>query len=162
MRRRFVALLAAAGVLSGTAVAVTGPAEAAPYERFLKSFRCDSPDPWPGAPLVIEVDATWTKFPSDGLPGPGIDLASNNLRGPGILPNLFEYNSEVTVSWRNHATGKRGTSHTRSRGHRVNWGAVIRPGSGRVTLRVDQRIGANAFVPMVNPQQSTCTTVLNV
>ncbi|WP_235831315.1 hypothetical protein [Gordonia zhaorongruii] len=136
-------------------------AGAAPWSeaQFVKTFRCDSPDPWPGPRIAIPVDVyTGITFPSDGLPGPVLSLKANSPRPVGTMLNVTEYNIRTTVKWRNLRTGRTGTVVTPTRANRVIWNAVIHPGAGPVRLSVRQKIGAMAFVPMVNPQYRTCGT----
>ncbi|WP_245569708.1 hypothetical protein [Gordonia shandongensis] len=149
-----------AGVLTAAsgAAAVTAPtASAAPPsgERYVGTLRCDSPNPWPMGRLRIPVDVfTDIAHPSDGLPGPAIALkASNSVHSIMMSP---EFTTLTTVRWRNRDTGRRGVVRVPSRSTRIDWEAVIHPGRGHVTFTVTQKIGAMAFVPMVNPQYSTC------
>lgn len=136
-------------------------ATAAPYgAQYVKSIRCDSPNPWPGAPLRILVDVyTSGPFPTDGLPGPAITLSANN---PGGAGPMLELTSRTTVRWKNATTGRTGTVVVPLRAHNANWEAVLHPGRGRVSFTIRQQIGALAFNPMVNPQYSSCrgSTVL--
>ncbi|MFZ2510548.1 MAG: hypothetical protein WAW85_05590, partial [Gordonia sp. (in: high G+C Gram-positive bacteria)] len=98
--------LTAAVAVGGVAI---GEANADPNGNYVKTIRCDSPDPFAGPPLRVTVDV-WNKVtrPSDGLPGPAVELISNNARGQGLFPNAGIYTIETTVNWRNVTTGKRG------------------------------------------------------
>lgn len=152
-RRVAGALLAASAALVA-GVATTGQANAEPHgAKYVKTIRCDSANPWPGAPLRILVDVyTGAPFPSDGLPGPSISLSANNPGGTGLLT----LTSLTTVRWANHTTGRTGVVRVPTRANAANWDAVLHPGRGRVSFTIRQQIGAMAFVPMVNPQYSTC------
>jgi len=150
-----------AGALIGTGAALAAvllgasPAAAAPYGgHYVKTIRCDSPNPWPAAPLRILVDV-WTggPFPSDGLPGPAITLDANN---PGGMGPILELTTLTTVRWHNRSTGRSGVVRVPTRAHNANWEAVLHPGRGRVSFTIHQKIGAMAFNPMVNPQHSSC------
>lgn len=91
-------------------------------------------------------------FPPDGARGPVLYLSANNSR-PGFL---LEYNVEATVRWVNTTTGARGTTIIPARGRSASWEGSLPTGRGHVAYAVTQKIGALAFVPMVNPQSSTC------
>lgn len=150
--------LALAAVTVGGGLAA-GAAQAEPELRhYVKTLRCTTADPFPGPPIRVRVDV-WNqiRYPSDGLPGPAIELIASDYRSPGILPNLATYNVETTVRWRNVTTGRRGVVRVPTRANRVTWQAVIHPGHGRVNFTIRQKVGALAFVPMVNPQYSTCS-----
>ncbi|MFT4088147.1 MAG: hypothetical protein QM658_13555 [Gordonia sp. (in: high G+C Gram-positive bacteria)] len=158
--RSAVALIAGLVTAAGAVGAGAGTASADPYQgkNYVKTIRCGSADPWGGAPLSIYVDVyNKVAFPSDGLPGPAIDLVASNPRSPSIIPNLTEYNVETTVRWRNVTTGRAGTVRVPTRSTRAGWEAVIHPGRGKVNFRIEQKIGALLFVPMVNPQTSHCS-----
>lgn len=145
----------AAATAGGTLIA--GEAAAEPELRnYVKTIRCNSADPFPGPQLPIRV-SVWNKvrFPSDGLPGPAIELIATGPR-PGGLPNIGTYTIETRVKWRNVTTGKRGSVFVPTTTNRVTWQAVIHPGRGQVHFTIHQKIGAVAFMPMVNPQFSSC------
>ncbi|GAC56244.1 hypothetical protein GOHSU_04_01130 [Gordonia hirsuta DSM 44140 = NBRC 16056] len=152
--RSLTALALAAGLTGGGLAAGQAHADQGNY---VKTLRCDSPDPFPGPPLRITVDV-WNKMkhPSDGLPAPAIALIASNNRKQGIFPNAGIYTMETTVNWRNVTTGKRGVVRVPTRASHVTWQAVIHPGHGRVDFTVRQKIGVLALVPMVNPQYSSC------
>lgn len=159
---RIVAALAlTAGISAGGLTATAGQAQAFPSGNYVKTIRCDTPDPFAGPPLRVTVDL-WNKVarPSDGLPGPAVQLISNNTRRQGLFPNAGIYNIETTVSWRNLTTGKRGVVRVPTRSYQFTWQAVIRPGQGRVNVTINQKVGTLVFVPMVNPQYSSCRTSL--
>ena len=140
------------GVVAGTTMGAPDAA-GSPLEQYVGSIRCDTPNPWPMAPLRTLVDVyTDVVYPSDGLPGPAIELKANG----GAVGPVLELTSVTTVRWHNATTGRRGTVRVPSRSHRVDWTAVIHPGHGRVEFTIDQKIGAMAFNPMVNPQFSRC------
>ncbi|EGD56858.1 hypothetical protein [Gordonia neofelifaecis] len=145
---------AAVAVLAAGFAAVP-QAAAAPYgAQYVRSIRCDSPNPWPGPRLPIIVDVyTGGPFPTDGLPGPAISLSANN---PGGVGQVLELTSLITVDWRNLDTGRTGSVRVPTRSHAANWDVVLHPGHGRVAFTVHQKIGAMAFNPMVNPQFSSC------
>lgn len=154
--RSAIALSVAAVTVGGGVSA--GQAAAAPELRnYVKTIRCDSADPFPGPRIGIRVDV-WNqvRFPSDGLPGPAIELIGTGNRPRSPLPNLATYNIETTVTWRNVTNGRRGVVRVPTRARLVTWQAVLHPGHGRVNFTIKQKIGALAFVPMVNPQYSTC------
>ncbi|WP_260868792.1 hypothetical protein [Gordonia sihwensis] len=158
VRRRGRAVAAAgasAAVLAAGCVAVP-QAHASPYgAEYVRSIRCDSANPWPGARLRIVVDVyTGGAFPTDGLPGPAITLSSNN---PGGVGPVLELTMLTTVTWRNLSTGRTGTVRVPTRAHAADWDVVLHPGRGAVRFTVHQKIGAMAFNPMVNPQYSSCT-----
>lgn len=160
--RTFAVLALTAGVAVGGGViggGVIGEATATPNGNYVKTIRCDSPDPFAGPALRVTVDV-WNKVtrPSDGLPGPAIELISNNARAQGLFPNAGIYTIETTVNWRNTSTGKRGVVRVPTRAYQFTWQAVIRPGAGRVAITINQKVGALVFVPMVNPQYSSCRT----
>ncbi len=131
------------------------PASAAPYgAEYVTTLRCDSPNPWPGAPLRIRVDVyTGAPFPSDGLVGPAISLSAMNRGGTGPI---LEVTTLTTVRWTNRTSGRSGVVRVPTRAHSASWDAVLHPGRGRVAFTIHQKIGALAFVPMVNPQYSSC------
>lgn len=156
-KRRGRPAVALSGVAAALAAALLGasPAAAAPYGgHYVKTLRCDSPNPWPAPPLPILVDV-WTggPFPSDGLPGPAITLEANN---PGGVGPILELTTLTTVRWTNISTGRTGAVRVPTRAHTANWEAVVHPGHGRVNFIIHQKIGAMAFHPMVNPQYSSC------
>nr|WP_226995778.1 hypothetical protein [Gordonia phthalatica] len=153
-RRAAAAVIAASATLAG-GLATAAPAAAAPYgAKYVKTIRCDSPSPWPAGPLRIFVDVfTDVPFPSDGLPGPAIALSANNPGGSGPI---LELTTLTTVRWTNRTTGRSGVVRVPTRAHSANWDAVIHPGHGAVSFTIHQKIGALAFVPMVNPQYTTC------
>ncbi|WP_298444765.1 hypothetical protein [Gordonia sp. (in: high G+C Gram-positive bacteria)] len=154
---RALSALALAAVAVGGGVSA-GQAHADPELRhYVKTLHCPSADPFPGPPLRIQVDVyNHVAFPSDGLPAPAIELIASDFPRPSILPNLTTYTTETTVRWRNTTTGKRGVVRVPTRSNRVTWQAVLHPGRGNVSFTITQKIGAMAFVPMVNPQYSTC------
>lgn len=150
-------VLALAAVTVGGSVSA-GQAAAAPELRnYVKTIRCSTADPYPGPRIATRVEV-WNdvKFPSDGLPGPAIELVASSPRPQSLLPNMATYTMETTVTWRNVTTGKRGVVRVPTRARLVTWQAVLHPGHGRVNFTIKQKIGAMAFVPMVNPQYSTC------
>jgi hypothetical protein len=148
-----VVIAAAAATVS---VVGAGPATAEP--NLLDTVSCNSADPWGppisnGAPLRIDIDVyNNVEFPKDGAKGPVLYLSANNPR-PGFLP---EYNVESTVRWVNTSTGNRGFVIIPARGRSASWEGSLPTGRGHVAFTVSQKIGALAFVPMVNPQYSSC------
>lgn len=153
-----LALAAATGVGALALGTAAGGAQAAPPLRnYVKTIRCDSANPFPAPRVPISVDV-WNqvRFPSDGLPGPAIELIASSPRPRGLLPNTGIYTMSTTVNWHNVTTGKRGVVRVPTRAERITWQAVLHPGAGQVNFRITQRIGAMVFVPMVNPQVSTC------
>ncbi|MGC4933006.1 hypothetical protein ACLQ3C_04920 [Gordonia sp. DT30] len=142
-------------VALGLAVTGIGSASALPdaEPNHVTTLRCDSANPWPAPRIPVWVDVyNQIAFPSDGLPGPAISLVGSSRDRPGVL----EYTIDVRVSWRNLATGRTGTVDVPARNQVVSWEVVLHPGSGPVAFSIDQKIGALAFVPMVNPQYSSC------
>lgn len=151
---RIGALLAASASVLAVGTAIAPTASAAPSDgTFVRTISCNSANPWPGTPLRIDVDVYTGGTPSDGLPGPAITLAANNTNGVGAF---LELTTLTTVNWRNTTTGRSGSVGVPTRSHAANWEAVVHPGKGRVAFTVHQKIGALAFVPMVNPQYSSC------
>ncbi len=147
-----LAVTAAAATVGGALAA--SPAQAAPTDgHYVKTLHCRSADPLGGPPLRIGVDV-WNRipFPSDGLPGPAIALIATAPR-PAGLPT---YTVETRVAWHNVDNGRRGVVRVPTRTNRVTWQAVLHPGAGKVNFTITQKIGAVVFVPMVNPQTSTC------
>lgn len=160
--RRTVAVMAVAVVaMTGLMTAGVGRAQAIPEysdPNFVTSLRCGSANPWPLGPLDIHVDVfNDIRFPSDGLPGPAIELIGTDRARAGLV----DYSMEVTVSWRNLATGRSGVVSAPSRARHISWQIVLHPGPGRVSFVIHQKIGAIAFVPMVNPQLSSCRGTAN-
>lgn len=152
---RIAALFAAVGLFAGISVVGSGSGAAAPNSQanYVTTLRCDSANPWPLPRIPVWVDVyNQIAFPSDGLPGPAIALIGSSRAKSGVV----EYTVEVTVSWRNLRTGRTGTVSLPSRAHTVTWQAVLHPGAGPVAFTIRQKIGAFAFVPMVNPQFATC------
>ena len=155
--RRVAALVGAAVVaVTGLTTVGVGGAQAIPEysnPNFVTSLRCDSANPWPLGPLRIHVDVfSGIRFPSDGLPPPAIELIGTDRSKAGLV----EYSMDVTVSWRNLATGRTGVVSAPSRARNISWQIDIHPGAGPVSFVIRQKIGAIAFLPMVNPQFSTC------
>lgn len=155
--RRTAAIIAVAVIaVTGLATCGVGRAQAIPEypaADLATSLRCDSANPWPLGPLRIHVDVfTGIRYPSDGLPPPAIELVGTDRAKPGLV----DYSMEVTVTWRNLATGRTGVVSAPSRARNISWQLDIHPGSGPVAFVIRQKIGAIAFVPMVNPQFSTC------
>lgn len=149
------ALSVVVGAVVGVSVATAVPAHALPNPQpnFVTTIRCDSANPWPAPRIPVWVDVyNQIAFPSDGLPGPAIALIGSSRSRAAVL----EFTAEVSVSWRNLATGRTGTVRVPSRARTVTWQAVLHPGSGPVSFSIAQKIGAVAVVPMVNPQFSTC------
>ncbi|MGW5523411.1 hypothetical protein [Gordonia sp. NPDC003950] len=146
-----VAMMMAATALIG-ASSTAGAAPSSP-SNYVTTIRCDSANPWPAPPIPVWVDVyNQIAFPSDGLPGPAIALIGSSRSKPGVL----EFTVEVMVTWRNNATGRTGTVRVPSRAQTVSWEVVLHPGRGPVSFTIHQKIGALAFVPMVNAQTSTC------
>lgn len=144
-----------AAVVAATAAAVSaigaGPAAAEP--NLVDTLSCNSADPWPGGKLRIDIDVyNNVQFPKDGAKGPVLYLSANNPKSGFLL----EYNVEATVRWVNNTTGGRGSVVIPSRGRAASWEGSLRTGSGNISFTVSQKIGALAFVPMVNPQYSSC------
>jgi len=152
------AVMIAAAVIALTVLSTIGVGRAQaipeyPAPDLATSLRCDSANPWPLGPLRIHVDVfTGIRYPSDGLPPPVIELVGTDRAKPGLV----DYSMEVTVSWRNLATGRTGVVSAPSRARNNSWQIDLPPGSGPVAFVIRQKIGAIAFVPMVNPQFSTC------
>ncbi|MGY3552726.1 hypothetical protein [Williamsia sp. R60] len=146
------AALAAAATMS---VLAAGQSSAEPYTEpnLVDTVRCDSADPWSPGRLRIDIDVyNDVVFPPDGARGPVLYLSANNSR-PGFL---LDYNVEATVRWVNTTTGARGTRIIPARGRSASWEGSLPTGRGHVAYVVTQKIGALAFMPMVNPQSSTC------
>ena len=142
--------VASSTMLAGQASAI--PEYTSP--NFVKTIACDSANPWPAAPLKIRVDVyNQIRFPADGLPGPAISLLGSARNQPGPL----EFTTEVKVSWKNLRTGRTGVVTVPSRATRVTWQVDLHAGAGPVAFTIRQKIGAMAFVPMVNAQYSTCS-----
>lgn len=144
-----------AAVVAATAAAAlavgAGPAGAEP--NLVDTVSCNSADPWPGGTLRIDIDVyNNVQFPKDGAKGPVLYLSANNPKSGFLL----EYNVEATVRWVNNSTGANGSVVIPSRGRAANWEGSLRTGRGNVSFTVSQKIGALAFVPMVNPQYSSC------
>lgn len=143
-------------------VAGIGPAAAEPH--LVDTVSCNSADPWGppisnGAPLRIDIDVyNNVQFPKDGATGPVLYLSANNPKS-GFL---FEYNVQATVRWVNTTTGGNGSVVIPSRGHAASWEGSLPTGQGTIAFTVSQKIGAMAWVPMVNPQYSTCRAVATV
>lgn len=151
---RSASVLACAVTALCAAAALAAPAQAAPTDgHYVTTLRCPSADPFGGPPLRIGVDV-WNRvpFPSDGLPGPAIELIATSPRPAGVPT----YSITTRVAWHNLDTGRRGVVRVPTRTTRVTWQAVLHPGPGKVDFTITQRIGAVVFVPMVNPQTSTC------
>lgn len=152
---RGLALLSAMVMTLGLTVIGTATADALPNPtpNYVTTLRCDSANPWPAPRIPVWVDVyNQIAFPSDGLPGPAIALIGSSRATPGVL----EFTVEVSVSWRNLRTGRTGTVFVPTRTPVVSWQVVLHPGSGPVAFTIKQTIGALAFVPMVNPQSSSC------
>ncbi|MFW0792051.1 hypothetical protein [Gordonia sp. CPCC 205333] len=150
-----------AGLIAlGMGASGVGAASAVPRSvepNLVRTLRCDVPDPWPGPPLRTHVDVfNQVAYPSDGLPGPVITLIATNPRLQGGTAGFLEYTSETTVTWRNLTTGRSGRIVVPTRARANTWEVNIHSGKGRVAFTIGQKIGAMAFVPMVNPQFSTC------
>lgn len=154
-----VAMAATAATMSVVGV---GPAAAEP--NLVDTVSCNSADPWGppisnGAPLRIDIDVyNNVEFPKDGAKGPVLYLSANNPKS-GFL---FEFNVQATVRWVNTTTGGRGTVVIPSRGHTAGWEGSLATGHGTIAFTVSQKIGAMAWVPMVNPQYSSCRAVATV
>ena len=145
--------LVMAGLIAGGAAAPRAAAEPNSLANYVTTLRCDSANPWPGPRVPVWVDVyNQIPFPSDGLPGPAIALIGSSRSKTG----LFEYTTEVRVSWRNLRTGRTGAVTVPGRARYVTWQAVLHPGKGLVAFTIRQKLGAVAFVPMVNPQYATC------
>ena len=152
MLRRIAAAAVAAGSGIVPVVVVAAPAAAEP--QLIDTISCNSPDPWSSVPLRIAVDVySNIEFPKDGARPPVLYLSANTLRSA----SLFEYTVETTVRWTNTSTGAIGKVILPSRGHSVNWEGSLQTGRGNISFIVHQKIGALAFVPMVNPQYSSCS-----
>ncbi|WHU49904.1 hypothetical protein QNM97_06940 [Gordonia sp. L191] len=150
-----IAVVSAATVVLGLTAQAVGTASALPdpQPNYVTTLRCDSANPWPAPRIPVWVDVyNQIAFPSDGLPGPAISLVGSSRAKPGVL----EFTVEVTVAWRNLRTGRTGTVRVPTRTQVVGWEVVLHPGSGPVSFTINQKIGALAFVPMVNPQYSSC------
>lgn len=155
-RARATAVVGLATLTVGGAVAAGSAAAQPELRNYVKTLRCDSASPYPGGPLRIRVDVfNKVRFPSDGLPGPVLELIADGPR-PGGLPNIARYDMLTTVKWHNVTTGRRGTVRVPTTSYQVGWQAVLHPGRGTVNFTIHQKIGAVAFMPMVNPQHSTC------
>ena len=152
MLRRMTAVAVAAG--SGIVLGVVSAASAAAEPQLIDTISCNSPDPWSSVPLRIGVDVyNNVELPKDGARPPVLYLSANTLRSA----SLFEYTVETTVRWTNTSTGAIGKVILPSRGHSVNWEGSLQTGRGNISFIVHQKIGALAFVPMVNPQYSSCS-----
>lgn len=153
-----------AAVVAATAVSVVGVGPAGAEPNLLDTVNCNSADPWGppvsnGAPLRINIDVyNNVQFPKDGATGPVLYLSANNSK-TGFL---FEFNVQATVRWVNTTTGGRGTVVIPSRGHAASWEGSLQTGRGTVAFDVSQKIGAMAWVPMVNPKYSSCRGVATV
>ncbi|WP_211188441.1 hypothetical protein [Gordonia asplenii] len=153
-----------AGVVAlGLGCSGMGAASAVPRSvepNLVTTLRCDVPDPWPGPPMRTYVDVfNQVAYPSDGLPGPVIDLIATNPRLQGGTQGFLEYTSQTTVTWRNLTNGRTGRVVVPTRARANTWEVNIHPGPGRVAFTIHQKVGAMAFVPMVNPQSSSCSGV---
>lgn len=152
------AVVGAAVAIAAAAMTVVGMAPAAAEPTLVDTISCHSADPWGppitnGSPLRIDIDVyNNVQFPKDGARGPVLYLSANNPRA-GFL---FEYNVETTVRWVNTTTGARGKVIIPARGRSASWEGSLRTGHGAVQFTVNQKIGALAFFPMVNPQYSSC------
>jgi hypothetical protein len=147
--------MVSAAVAATLSMAGAGHASGDPYvePHLVDTVRCNSADPWSPDPLRIDIDVyNNVTFPPDGARGPVLYLSANNPR-PGFR---FEYNVEATVRWVNTTTGARGVVLIPARGRSAGWAGSLPTGHGNVTYVVSQKIGALIFVPMVNPQFSTC------
>ncbi|MDL9935695.1 hypothetical protein QSJ18_02955 [Gordonia sp. ABSL1-1] len=121
--------------------------------NLVTTLNCGSANPLGNGPLPVRVDVyNQIAFPSDGLPGPAISLIGYSLTRPQAL----EYTIEVRVNWRNQRTGRTGSVTVPSRAQSVRWQVDLHPGSGPVAFTIHQKVGLMLFVPMVNPQYSTC------
>lgn len=160
LRRRGIVAVAA-GAIAVIAGATASVAQAIPEysdPNLVTTLDCPSANPWPLGPLPVKVDVfNGIRFPADGLPGPAITLIGS-IRGK---PQLVEYTTQVRVTWRNLGTGARGVVSAPSRARTVSWQIDLHPGAGPVAFTIHQTIGAVAFLPMVNPQYSTCRGVAN-
>jgi hypothetical protein len=149
-------LAGATATLAALAMAVgAGHAVAEPYvePNLIDTLPCHSADPWSPDRLRIDIDVyNNVIYPPDGARGPVLYLSANNPRA-GFM---FDYNVEATVRWVNTTTGARGTTIIPSRGRSASWEGSLPTGRGHITYTVSQKIGALIFVPMVNPQFSTC------
>ncbi|WP_374112744.1 hypothetical protein [Gordonia sp. C13] len=140
-------------------VGVVGPGSASAIPdytepNYVTTLNCTSANPWPAGPVKIRVDVfNDIRFPADGLPGPAIALIGTDRAKPVAL----EYTYDVTVSWRNLRTGRTGSVFVPGRGFTVKWQVDIHPGRGPVVFTIKQKLGALAFVPMVNPQYLSCS-----
>lgn len=156
MRTRSIGIVIGVLIAAVAALAGSGQARAIPEytePNLVTTLKCGSANPWPLGPLPVRVDVfNQIRFPADGLPGPAISLIGYSLTKPQAL----EYTAEVRVTWRNLRTGRTGSVTVPGRAPSVRWQADLHPGSGPVVFRIHQKIGAMAFVPMVNPQYSTC------
>ncbi len=149
------ALLAAGCLIAGAAVAQAIP-QYNPQPNLVRTLNCPVADPWGGPRIGVRVDVyNQIRFPSDGLPGPAIALIGWSTRAPQIAA-WTEYSVETRVSWRNQRTGATGEVFVPTRGRTVRWQVDLHPGAGPVTFTIRQKVGAIAFVPMVNPQSATC------
>lgn len=147
--------IAGVGVASGPGVAQAVP-QYPPQPALVTTLRCPVGDPWGGAPIGVRVDVyNQVRFPADGLPGPAISLIGWSTRAPQIAA-WTEYSVETRVAWRNMRTGRTGTVVVPTRARTVRWQADLHPGAGPVVFTIGQKVGAVAFVPMVNPQSATC------
>ncbi len=148
------ALVVISGLI-GTGVAGAVPRSVEP--NLVTTLRCTTGDPWGGAPLKTFVDVyNGVAFPSDGLPGPVVNLIASTPRLQGGTQGILEYTQETTVTWKNTSNGRTGRVVVPTRARTATWEVNIHAGSGRVAFTIHQKLGAMAFVPMVNPQTSTC------
>lgn len=155
-RTRFAALTLAAATAGASLAA--GTAQAAPDQgNYVTTIRCNTADPFGGGSIRTGV-AVYNQIPhpSDGLPGPAIELIATGARTGGVVPNLQIYSINTAVSWHNVDNGRRGTVRVPTRTNRVTWQVVLHPGPGRVNFTIKQKVGAVIGVPMVNPQTSVC------
>lgn len=156
--QRMAGLIVALLVAAGTMVTI-GTGTAAAERNLLSSMRCDTANPYPSNRILVWIDVFDAgQFPSDGLPGPALTLNASDRMQAGLM----EYNSQARVTWRNLSTGASGAVTVPSRARHVRWEANIRPGKGQVEVSVRQQVGAMFFVPMVNPQTSTCRTTVRL
>lgn len=158
--RAAIAAIAAATMLVGGSV-LAGPAAAIPRSvepDLVTTLRCDTRDPWPGPMMHTFVDVfTNVANPSDGLPGPVIDLIATNPRPQGGTQGFLEYTVQTTVTWHNRTTNATGRVVVPTRARAATWEVNIHPGRGDVDFTIHQKVGAMLVVPMVNPQYSTCS-----
>ncbi|MFT3714511.1 MAG: hypothetical protein QM774_00795 [Gordonia sp. (in: high G+C Gram-positive bacteria)] len=149
-------LAISAGAVFGGALGA-GHAAADPGGEYLKSINCNVGNPYGGPRLRVFVDV-WNKvrFPSDGLPGPAIELIASNPQAQDAFTAFKRYKGWTTVTWRNTSNGRHGVVRVPISGQRASWQAVLHPGSGHVNFTIKEKVSGVVMVENFNTQTRTC------